>query len=132
MSAPVPPKPATPRLQTMPPGRREQARYEVELEVTLTSDNNFFAAIASNLSGGGIFLATEHTKPVGHRVEFSITLPGEPMPARGVGEIRWVRERKGPQGEPAGMGIAFVDVDPDSLGAIVEFLGAREPTFLDE
>jgi len=29
------------------------------------------------------------------------------------------------------MGLEFVDVDPDSLVAIVEFLGAREPTFLE-
>ena len=130
MSGTDDPKPA-PRLQTTPPGRREQARYEVTLEVTLSSEHNFFAAMASNLSGGGIFVATEHTKPVGHRVEFTITLPGQGEPVRGVGEIRWVREHTGPAGEPAGMGIAFVDVDPDSLGAIVEFLGTREPTFLE-
>jgi len=113
-------------------GRRVHDRFGVELDVTVTSDHNFYAGFVENMSVGGIFIATHQLKPVGSRLEFSVTLPGREQPIKGSGEVRWVRVYSETSNVPPGMGIRFDKLDPDSQRGIEEFLAQREPLFYDE
>jgi uncharacterized protein (TIGR02266 family) len=113
-------------------GRREHERFGVELDVTVTSEHNFYAGFVENMSVGGIFIATHQLKPVGSRLEFSVNLPGCAQPIRGSGEVRWVRVYSEASNVPPGMGIKFDTLDPASQRGIEEFLAQREPLFYDE
>ena len=113
-------------------GRREHDRFGVELDVTVSSEHNFYAGFVENMSVGGIFIATHQLKPVGSRLEFSVNLPGCAQPIRGSGEVRWVRVYSETSNVPPGMGIRFDKLDPDSQRGIEEFLAQREPLFYDE
>jgi len=112
--------------------RREHARHRVDLDVTVTSDHNFYAGFVENMSVGGIFIATHQLKPVGERLEFSVHLPGHAEPIRGTGEVRWVRVYSEQSNVPPGMGIRFEPLDQLSRTRIEEFLAQREPMFFDE
>ena len=114
------------------PKRREHSRFSVDLDVTVTSDHNFYAGFVENMSVGGIFIATHQLKPVGERLEFSVHLPGAEAPIRGTGEVRWVRVYSEASNVPPGMGIKFDQIDPESVKAVQAFLAQREPLFYDE
>lgn len=120
-----------PRPSTMP-RRREHSRFSVDLDVTVTSEHNFYAGFVENMSVGGIFIATHQLKPVGERLEFSVNLPGTDAPIRGSGEVRWVRVYSEASNVPPGMGIKFDPLEPAAVQAIETFLAQREPLFYDE
>ncbi|HEY6556652.1 MAG TPA: TIGR02266 family protein [Polyangiaceae bacterium] len=114
------------------PGRREYARYSVDLDVSLGSDHNFYAGFAENLSSGGVFVATHLLKPVGEEIQFSIHLPEMNAAITGIGQVRWVREYNERSDLPPGMGISFLKLDGDAEGLIGQFLSRREPLFFDD
>jgi Tfp pilus assembly protein PilZ len=103
-------------------GRREHDRFGVELDVTVTSEHNFYAGFVENMSVGGVFIATHQLKPVGSRLE----------PIKGAGEVRWVRVYSEASNVPPGMGIKFDPLAAEAVRAIEEFLAQREPLFYDE
>jgi type IV pilus assembly protein PilZ len=112
--------------------RREHSRFRVELDVTVTSEHNFYAGFVENMSVGGIFIATHQLKPVGELLEFSVNLPGVEAPIRGKGHVRWVRVYSESSNTPPGMGLQFESLDANSLQAIEGFLAQREPLFFDD
>jgi uncharacterized protein (TIGR02266 family) len=113
--------------------RRRFARYRVDLQVTVTSEHNFYAGFAENLSVGGVFIATHRVRPVGESIEFALTLPDNPeQPLVGLGEVRWVRLYSDTSHAPPGMGIRFVELAAQAQSRIDGFLGSREPLFYDE
>lgn len=109
---------------------RRQKRYEVDLHVTVDSKHNFFAGAATNLSASGIFVATHIVQPIGTRVDFTIHLAGRMV--KGVGEVRWMRPADYDSGQPAGMGILFVDISPEDDAAVKAFLESRVPMVYNE
>lgn len=113
-------------------GRRVHSRYRVRLDVTVTSDHNFYAGFAENMSVGGLFIATHQIKSVGDRIDFSLLLPGSREPLRGVGVVRWVRLYSESSDVPPGMGIRFEALERGAQRRIEEFLAQREPMFYDE
>lgn len=113
-------------------GRRVHDRFGVELDVTVTSEHNFYAGFVENMSVGGIFIATHQLKPVGSKLEFSVNLPGVEQPITGTGEVRWVRVYSEASNVPPGMGIKFDRLEPAALKGIQDFLAQREPLFYDE
>jgi uncharacterized protein (TIGR02266 family) len=110
--------------------RREHSRFSVDLDVTIGSDHNFYAGFAENLSAGGVFIATHKLKPVGSKIELSITLPEGQF--RATGEVRWIRVFNEQSDTPPGMGVKFEDLDPAAVTAIQSFLARRDPLFFDD
>jgi uncharacterized protein (TIGR02266 family) len=110
-------------------GRREAARVRMQAAIDLHSDTNFFTGFSTNISDGGIFVATVAHVPHGSEVELKFTLPsGEEIDTRGI--VRWTREvnDKTPEIFP-GLGIQFVDLDERAHQAIARFVASREPLF---
>ena len=106
---------------------REEPRYQVDLAVTVNSDSNFYAGYASNLSAGGIFVATHIVHPIGTRFNLSLHLDDQPTVVRGIGEVRWMRARDRDGDLPAGLGIRFIEIEGDGAERISEFLQRRGP-----
>ena len=109
--------------------RRQFERKDIQLDVSLYSDSNFYAGFTENLSAGGVFVATHNLLKQGENLDVTITLPSDQqVVARGV--VRWIREYNEASDSPPGMGIQFLSLEGESL--IHEFLAARPPLFHDD
>lgn len=118
MSAPV----------AAPPGRTG-SRVPMQTQVDLSSDSNVFTGFSTNLSEGGVFVATVNLLPVGTPVDLTFTLPGNHR-ITVKGEVRWTREidDRVPDVFP-GVGVRFVELGVDAAQALHRFVASREPLF---
>jgi uncharacterized protein (TIGR02266 family) len=114
--------------------RRAHARYplELEIEITLESESNFYLGLTENFSEGGVFVATHVFKPIGTPVELSFRLPQVPDAIRVKGTVRWVRVYSESSDTPPGMGVRFDTVGDEHVALIRHFLASRAPLFFDE
>ncbi|MGC4120505.1 MAG: TIGR02266 family protein [Myxococcales bacterium] len=109
--------------------RRQHHRTALETHVDLCSDSNFYQGFSSDLSDGGIFVATCCALPAGSHVDLLFSLPtGASITARGV--VRWSREfnEASPDVFP-GLGVEFVEMSDEHRRAIREFTAQRDPLF---
>ncbi len=109
---------------------RRTARANVRVKIDIVSDHHFWSGIGSNMSEGGVFIATHHVVPIGSRlrVQFGIDDGGDPIVA--LTEVRWVRVFSA-DSAPPGLGLRFIDLDPSALRRIAAFV-QRRPSLLFE
>jgi uncharacterized protein (TIGR02266 family) len=106
-------------------------RLEVQLEVSIASESNFYAGFTENLSEGGVFVATHTPRPLGSVVDLVIDLPGQdPIRTRGV--VRWLRAYSEASDTSPGMGIRFEGLSPEDTARIHMFAEGRQPMFFDD
>ncbi|HLV22896.1 MAG TPA: TIGR02266 family protein [Polyangiaceae bacterium] len=111
--------------------RRRHPRFQIELGITLESASHFWKGRTTNLSEGGVFVATTELKPIGTEVELTITLPDQrPVWVRGV--VRWIRDTPLGNTTPLGMGIQFKLISDASLAKVRWFLTQRPALHFDE
>jgi uncharacterized protein (TIGR02266 family) len=111
------------------PERRYEHRVPLQAEVDFESESNLYSGFSTNLSEGGIFVATVKLLPIGTPVDLNVTLPGEgALALRGV--VRWTRilNIDTPDVYP-GIGVQFVDLTAELSAALRRFLAHREPLF---
>jgi uncharacterized protein (TIGR02266 family) len=110
-------------------GQRECARVPLQAAVDLASDSNLFTGFGTNVSEGGLFVATINVLPVGTPVDLTFTLPGKSKLSV-HGEVRWTREvnDRTPEVFP-GVGVRFVNLAPATAEALKRFVSEREPLF---
>ena len=115
-----------------PNERRVDTRVALEVEVSLTSENNFYTGFTHDISEGGVFVASHETLPLGTALSFSLKLGRGVAHCKGV--VRWVREPSPYlDGVPPGMGLMFEEVAPNVQKAINDFIsGRRESIFYDD
>ena len=110
------------------PGRAS-ARVPMQTQVDMSSDSNVFTGFSTNLSEGGLFVATVNLLPVGTPVDLTFTLPGNRrLSVRG--EVRWTREidDRVPDVFP-GVGVRFLELSAEASDALHRFVAEREPLF---
>jgi uncharacterized protein (TIGR02266 family) len=112
--------------------RRQHPRHNIELEVTMESETNFYLGLTENLSEGGLFIATHVLKPLGTQIEVSFKLPDAPEPTKVTGTVRWLREYSPTSDTSPGMGVRFEHIDQHQVELIRSFLTARDPLFYDD
>ena len=112
--------------------RRQYPRHDVELEVTMESETNFYMGLTENLSEGGLFIATHVLKPLGTQIEVSFKLPDVREAIKVTGTVRWVREYSETSDSSPGLGVRFEQLDQAQTELIRRFLAARDPLFYDE
>lgn len=117
---------AFPPLALVAANQRAKRRAVVDLEVGFEGDSNFYVGFTEEVTATGVFVATYSPKPIGSRVELTITLPdGEPLRLPAI--VKWTRE---PTEESwPGMGMEFERVSPEDETRIAKFLSMREPLF---
>jgi uncharacterized protein (TIGR02266 family) len=96
--------------------RRNASRAGVVLQLQYRNAGHLLVSYCTNLSRGGLFVPAAEPLPPGTRITLALGVPGHPEPATLSAKVRWIRKLDAPEG-PAGMGLAFEDVD--------EVLGAR-------
>jgi uncharacterized protein (TIGR02266 family) len=112
--------------------KRVAARVAMQTQVDLSSDSNFFTGFSTNISEGGLFVATVNVLPPGTPVDVTFSLPaGTRLTVKG--EVRWTREvnDRTPEVFP-GVGVRFTEVDPAVVSQIKTFVQQREPLFFPD
>ena len=126
--------------------RRAHPRFHLRLAITLQGDNNFYAGMTSDLSEGGVFIATQHILPIGTPVlmQFHLERFATDLTVHGV--VCWVRDVEatarhdanfggGVIGDgdevKAGMGVRFDGLSATDAQVIRAFMDVRAPEFFD-
>ncbi len=104
--------------------RRRFARVDARLKVKFVFAEGFFELRTEDLSLGGMFIATDHLVPQGEKVRLVLQVPGEQPPVKAVAEVVRVVEESTP-GQPAGLGVRFLELTKEGLGSIQRFLGKQ-------
>jgi uncharacterized protein (TIGR02266 family) len=113
--------------------RRSTMRFPLEVEVTYQSEHNFYTGLASNLSTGGLFVATHQPATLGDILEVTFTLPGLDHVCTARCEVRWTRDFDPNNLEvPPGLGLRFTELEPQVWSCIELFVRHREPIFFDD
>lgn len=107
--------------------RRTSERVEIEVEVSLTSESQFFAGLTGDISTGGLFIHTYSLRAVGSRVLVAFSLPTGEIKTEGV--VRWVRRAS--EGTEPGLGIAFENLQSNERASIEAFCKTRPPLYHD-
>lgn len=112
----------------------ERADLEVEVDVRLDSEHNFYTGLTQDISTGGLFVATHKLLAVGTKVRVRFTLPGdEQKPIETETEVRWLRDGRAMMTDaPEGMGLRFLSLSADAKKVIGDFLSNRDSLFYDD
>lgn len=122
--------------RSMPPPANKQTgeteSINVQTQLNMNTDHQFYAGFSENIDEGGIFVATFDPKPLESKVIVNFKLPGgRPVTARG--RVHWVREYNPTTPDVApGMGVKFTDLLPEDRTAIEEYVKQRAPMFYDD
>ncbi len=111
---------------------RGEPRAEVAFEVHYQTAQEFLSAYSRNISGGGIFIRTQQPPPLNQKVQLRFTMPGIAHPFECEGIVVWSSPVPSRGVLPSGMGIKFLDLDPESRQLIVEFVKTHGPAARSE
>ena len=107
--------------------RRGEPRVEVDVEVRYRTAQEFLSAYTRNISGGGIFVRTQHPLGLNQVVRVRFTLPGIPHNFECNGSVVWANPASSRSALPAGMGIKLEDLDPEARTLLSEFVKTKAP-----
>jgi uncharacterized protein (TIGR02266 family) len=91
--------------------RSRDLRVKATFRVRYRSMDDLVIAFSTNLSRGGLFLATKKQLPQGSILRLNIELPDGGAEITVPCEVAYVRSADDAQGRSAGMGIKFIDPD---------------------
>jgi uncharacterized protein (TIGR02266 family) len=124
--------PQTSAQEPNPAERRSAPRIELEVEVGLETENNFYTGLTQDISSGGIFVATGMSYRVGDKMTIRFTLPGRAEPIVTEAEVRWMRDSRYISDFSEGVGLRFVNLPAEANEAIARFLERRDSLFFEE
>jgi Tfp pilus assembly protein PilZ len=84
-------------------------RARLEIPVLVEAEGAMSAGITRNLSQEGAFVATPRPPSVGERLTLRLAVPGHEVPLAISALVRWLRPIDDAAGQPAGIGVSFVD-----------------------
>jgi type IV pilus assembly protein PilZ len=107
--------------------RRADPRAPVELEVHYRSAQEFLSAYTLNVSGGGVYIKTKEPLPLNQVVHLRFTLPGIARVFNLQGLVVWTNPHPSRSSFPSGMGVKFMNLDPEGKKLIAGFVKAKLP-----
>ena len=77
-----------------------------------------------NLNSGGAYISTDKLFPINTEIRLEFSLPGSDHPLRCQGRVAWVNHPEWVKTTnlPSGMGVQFLDLAPEDLEALRDFL----------
>ena len=101
-------------------------RTPLEIPVELRSGDASAPGITRNISQEGAFVATRRPPSVGERITLRLVIPGHAVPLAVDAEVRWLRPIADTAGQPAGIGVSFVNPPYGVSLCIAWLLNAHE------
>lgn len=111
-------------MQAVTEENRRAPRLPVEVKVDYRSLGRFITDYTKNLSRRGVFVATSMPLPVGERVRIRLTVPDSDAPFALDGVVKWVASRQERDAHEPGMGIEFLDEEPEVRAKLDELVRA--------
>ena len=99
-----------------PEERRQSQREPVKVPVSYGAVDAFFTEFASNINEGGMFIETDNPSDIDDLVQLQFTFPGVEGSIQIGGRVAWINDGK--EESPAGMGIEFLDLTPETRDKI--------------
>lgn len=108
-------------------GPQRSKRLDLRRKVSLKFKEfqGFVNEYSENVSTGGMFIRTPSPQPPGSVFDFEFTLGDGYTLIHGIGEVVWVRDGDEGFDRPAGMGVRFLSLDPDSRKLIDRMVKER-------
>lgn len=105
--------------------RRQHPRVELNLLVQfrLKDFDQFLSDYSHDISAGGMFIRTDKPKPEGSMLYFQFTTRKDGSVIEGLGKV--VRSVSPGEGDPAGMGIEFVNLEEPTQNLIHDIISKR-------
>ena len=109
---------------------RSSVRVQATFRVRYPTLDQLVVAFSTDLSKGGIFLKTERFLPLNAVIRLHLELPDEGGEIEVIGRVAHVRDEDEAArlGQPAGIGIQFLDLSDERRGQIAQFIAARSMT----
>ncbi len=117
--------PTLPHEAVEPHQRRARPRFQIEAQITATSQDNFYCGFTEDLSEGGVFVAMRPPPPVGESVHLSVRVGAEP-PVSAIGMVRW--HRMDSEGIACGCGVQFAMLEQRAADLLQGLLGRSAQT----
>ncbi|MEM7138517.1 MAG: TIGR02266 family protein [Myxococcota bacterium] len=115
---------------------RKDKRTLLSLKIRYKSATleDFIERYSGDISQGGVFIKAKKPLDVGTLLKFEFLLQDQSSLIHGVGRVVWRREPKDADSEnPAGMGIKFIKMDPQSRALVQRIVEDRaEPGVFDQ
>ena len=117
-----------PDLKNQHGARRESVRVPVRLDVSFASYGEIRESLMTNLSRGGLFVATESPLDIGTKIQLTIRLRALERPLEVMTEVVSQNLGHDLRREAAGMGLRFMDLSPAQQQLIDDLyeISARE------
>lgn len=100
---------------------RENTRYPVELQVKVSCPNwdDYLDLYTTNLSRGGVFIASRMSAPMGTEIAVELVLPNGSTVKFRAEVMHLVDEKESTEtNRPMGMGVRFIDLDEHTKKAL--------------
>ena len=105
----------------------ERVASALRLKLKYADVETFVDKFATNISKGGIFIATRQPKPAGTSLRFELLLENGQKLIRGEGVVSWVKDFDPKQpAKPHGMGVKFTKLDADSRVLVDRMLAVKQ------
>jgi uncharacterized protein (TIGR02266 family) len=113
--------------------RRDSVRCRYDIEVGVASDHKLFVGLVSDISAGGLFLATDESLDKGDHVEVRFSIPGSNYVFEKRAVVRWLRpmDTETDSRTRAGAGLRLENLSDDEKRILNAFLAVHEPIFFD-
>lgn len=112
--------------------QRGNERHGVRVPVLFIHNAQECRGFSSDLSHGGMFVASETLVPSGTKLAIDFKLPNAESSIQTAARVRWSREEPGDEpDEPRGFGIEFLELDERERAAIDQFIELRETLLFD-
>src|ERR1043166_3774399 len=70
--------------------RRRSERRKFRVDLTLESEHNLYCGFSTDISSGGLFIATHVPLAIGAHITVRMALPGRPFPVTVEARVCWV------------------------------------------
>lgn len=114
--------------------KRQAVRSTFDIQVGVSSHHRIFVGLMSNISTGGLFLATDEELSKGDRVEVRFQIPGSDYVFHKQAEVCWTRpydEHASDADARAGAGVRLDDLTDDEKRMLNAFIDVHEPMFFE-
>lgn len=109
-----------------------RAELDYDLEADIEGDNVPYTGLIKDISEGGLFISTDKRHTPGDTLQIRFTFPSVNDPIEVQAVVRWYRDDYTDSSMLPGIGVQFVDLDPEILKKINAYIKDKEVTFYEE
>lgn len=113
--------------------RRDTLRLRYDIQVGVTSSHRLFVGLSSNISAGGLFIATEEDLHKGDMIDVRFSVPGSPHVFEKKATVQWTRpmDADAEHRTHVGAGVKLMDLSEEEQRILNAFLKVHDPIFFD-